>query len=148
VRVLHPSYSLRHLDVNSCRYGIRGIVCGALNIDKPRKHFGVVVEETSAAIAAKVSLDMDKAHASADLPRLGSELRRSDNRQRVPCYVFSKNGKGGRFGIDCSYQVNVPAVLWLQRPPSPGRREWSVRQVISGGGSGEWRCWMGIMLQK
>lgn len=99
MRVLHPSYSLCHLDVNSCRYGIRGIVCGALNIDKPRKHFGVVVEETSAAIAAKVSLDMGKPNASADLPRLGSELRRSDNRQRVPCYVFSKNGKGGQFGL-------------------------------------------------
>jgi hypothetical protein len=40
-----------------------------------------------------------KAHASADLPRLGSELRRSDNRQRVPRYVFSKNGKGGQFGL-------------------------------------------------
>jgi hypothetical protein len=40
-----------------------------------------------------------KAHASADLPRLGSELRRSDIRQRVPCYVFSKNGKGGQFGL-------------------------------------------------
>jgi hypothetical protein len=26
-------------------------------------------------------------------------LRRSDNRQRVPCYVFSKNGKGGQFGL-------------------------------------------------
>jgi hypothetical protein len=60
VRVLHPSYSLRHLDVNSCRYGIRGIVCCTLDIDKPRKHLGVVVEETSAAIAAKVSLDMGR----------------------------------------------------------------------------------------
>jgi len=40
-----------------------------------------------------------KAHASADLPQLGSELRRSDNRQRVPCFVFSKNGKGGQFGL-------------------------------------------------
>ena len=99
MRVLHPSYSLRHLDVNSCRYGIRGIVCGTLNIDKPRKHFGVVVEETSAAIAAKVSLDMGKPNASADLPQLYSELRRSGNHQRVPCYVFSKNGKGGQFGL-------------------------------------------------
>jgi hypothetical protein len=60
MRVLHPSYSLRHLDVISCRYGIRGIVCCTLYIDKPRKHFGVVVEETSAAIPTKVSLDMGR----------------------------------------------------------------------------------------
>ena len=97
--MLHPSYSLRHLDVISCRYGIRGIVRSTLDIDKPRKHFGVVVEETSAAIATKVSLDMGKPNASADHPRLGSELRRSDNRQRVPCYVFSKNGIGAQFGL-------------------------------------------------
>ena len=55
---LHPSYSLRHLYVNPCRYDLRGIVRCTLNIDKPGKHFGVVVEESSAAIPAKVSSAM------------------------------------------------------------------------------------------
>ena len=45
MRALHPSYSICHLDVNSCRYGLRGIVSCTLDIDKPGKHCGVVVEE-------------------------------------------------------------------------------------------------------
>ena len=45
MRALHPSYSICHLGVNSCRYGLRGIVSCTLDIDKPGKHCGVVVEE-------------------------------------------------------------------------------------------------------
>ena len=64
-----------------------------------------------------------KAHASADLPRLGSELRRSDNRQRVPRYVFSKNGKGGQFGLSAFTRLMCRQCYGEQRLPSPGSSE-------------------------
>jgi hypothetical protein len=72
-----------------------------------------------------------RAHASADLPRLGSELRRSDNRQRVPCYVFSKNGKGGQFGSFALTRLMCRQCYGAQRSRSEAGRDLSIETSLS-----------------
>jgi hypothetical protein len=81
-----------------------------------------------------------KAHESADLPQLGSELCRSDNRQRVPCYVFSKNGKGGQFG-----SFALTSLMCRQCYGSNAGHHLTAgcfrsKKKPLGGGSSEWHC--------
>ena len=69
-------------------------------------------------------------------------LRRNDNRQRVPCFVFSKNGKGGQSkrtrrrsvhskGLD-NLQKGAFAAFWNSPVTSPDRLMLSGSRTITG----------------
>lgn len=58
MRILHPWDSLRDLYVQFRRKRFRMVVSGTLDINKARKNFLIVVEETCAAVPTNVSTTM------------------------------------------------------------------------------------------
>src|SRR5919106_1530696 len=82
VSALHPSDPFGDLNVRSRRNGVRIVIGRALNINDPRQHFCIGVEESGATIGAEMSPAMFRGHV---------------NLERAPRY------------FDCALRVHRPA---------------------------------------